>query len=329
MPLPGGQSGEIYILERLRKRFHSGADELIVGIGDDAALVKTDSEEILLTMDTLSEGVHFDLSYMTSYQVGFRLAVSNISDIHAMGGIPVWALLSVSIPGGRIDGFLDEFLSGLDDALRRYSITLAGGDMTGSRGGITVTLALTGKRGENLARRSGARPGDRIFITGPPGEASLGHELIKRVGLPVRLETGETLDISIPFEKVEPLVRRFLLPELPPVPPGVNSMIDTSDGLMIDLWRLCRESRAGARIFEEALPLTEGMLMVSEAFGIDLMEHVFGGGEDFHLLFTGPEGMEGAFEIGEVTEGESIFLVKKDESEEMIKPTGYVHFVSR
>ncbi len=327
-PLPGGQSGEISILERIRERFRSGAEDLRVGIGDDAALVKTGSGETLLTMDTLSEGVHFDLSYMTSYQVGFKLAVSNISDIHAMGGLPLWALLSVAIPAGRIDDFLDEFLSGLDDALRRYSVILTGGDMTGSMVGITVTLALTGKRGECLALRSGARPGDRIFITGPLGEASLGHELIKRIGFPVRLEKGEQLDISIPFEKAEPLLRRFLLPELPPVPGRVNSMIDISDGLMIDLWRLCRESGVGARIFERALPLTEGMLMVSEAFGIDPMEHVFSGGEDFHLLFTGREGMEGAFEIGEITDGEMI-LLKKDGSEEMIEPVGYQHFVSQ
>ncbi len=298
-----GDAGELKILERLRKRFASRSEDVIVGIGDDAAVLDLQGRTLLISTDTMTEGIHFDLTLVTPYQVGFKLISSNVSDIFAMGGRPKWSLLSMTLPPDTEKSFLDGFLEGISAGIRRYGLDIVGGDITGSISSFTVSLTISGVAGKRVIRRSGASAGDRVYLSGPVGEASCGLELLKRLGRSVTLERGEELQLSLKWESVGPLLRRFLLPEACDVSEYseyITSMIDISDGLFLDLTRLCRESSVGVRLYEEKIPVTEALGEVSAFLGKAPYGFITSGGEDYQQLFTSGEQLSMFTEIGEI-----------------------------
>jgi len=326
-----GDAGELKILDRLRKRFPSCSEDVIVGIGDDAAALDVQGHTLLLSTDTMTEGIHFDLALFTPYQIGFKLVSSNVSDIFAMGGRPRWSLLGMTLPPETEEDFLEDLLEGVSDGVKRYGLELVGGDVTGSRGPLTVSLTVSGTAEERIIRRSGASVGERVYLSGPVGEASCGLELLKRLGRSVSLEKGEELQISPGWRSVEPLLRRFLLPEAYDVSEysgDITSMIDISDGLFLDLTRLCQESSVGVRLYEEKIPVTEALRDVSSFLGLAPYGFITSGGEDYQQLFTSGKPLPVFIEIGEVTDS-GLYIVRRDGSEEEIRPEGYQHFVSR
>ncbi len=329
--IPPVPEGECSLIEEIKGRFSSRDSGVLVGIGDDASMLSTPGSPLLVTTDAMVEGVHFDLSIMTPFQVGYKLAVSNISDIHAMGGRPAWAQLALSVDSGRAEGFVDGFFDGLKDALDRYGVVLTGGDVTGSRGVISVSLSLLGLSGERVFKRNGANPGDWIYLTGPLGEPSIGFYLLKRLGLPVAFERGERLELEGETVWMEHLIRRFVLPELPDAPvqygDRITSMIDISDGLSLDLWRICHQSGVGATLIEDDLPITPQMKMAAEQTGIELLGHILGGGEDYQLLFTSPEDIPDFYRIGRIT-SDGFLILRKTGREEKLPLRGYQHLVS-
>ncbi|VAX34299.1 Thiamine-monophosphate kinase, partial [hydrothermal vent metagenome] len=284
-----GDAGELEILERLRKRFTSCSEDVIVGIGDDAAALDIQGHTLLISTDTMTEGIHFDLTLVTPYQIGFKLISSNVSDIFAMGGRPRWSLLSMTLPPDTEKSFLDGFLEGISDGIKRYGLDLVGGDITGSLSSLTVSLTISGMAEKRVIRRSGASAGDRVYLSGPVGEASCGLELLKRLGRSVNLERGEELHLSLKWESVEPVLKRFLLPEACSVSEYleyITSMIDISDGLFLDLTRLCQESSVGVRLYEEKIPVTDALRDVSAFLGKAPYGFITSGGEDYQQLFT-------------------------------------------
>ncbi|GBE01476.1 thiamine-monophosphate kinase [bacterium BMS3Bbin06] len=323
--------GELFILDDIRRRFACCSDNLIVGIGDDAAAFACPEKgSILASSDMMVEGVHFDLTYFTPFQVGYKLVASNVSDIYAMGGSPDWMLLILSLPESVDLSLYEYFFSGLMAASRRYNLTLIGGDITESKRDITAGLTILGREGGKILRRSGASPGDKVYITGPVGEAALGHEILRRVARPVALEKGERLDLELQWDEIVTYLRRFLLPEVRDMmeySEKISAMIDISDGLFIDLFRLCSESKVGVRIIEERLPKRAGMKEVAGFFKLDLRALMVSGGEDYQLLFTSGEEFPGFCEIGEVID-EGMYFIGNDGEEQEIKPEGYQHFVT-
>ncbi len=320
--------GEEGLLKIIREGFPESSEELLVGIGDDSAVLELRDSRVLISTDTMSEGVHFLHSLFTPYQIAYKLVVSNVSDIHAMGGSPRWALLNLSIPADTGYDFIDPFLKGLRCGLQTYGVSLIGGDITDSQASV-FTITMLGLA-EMFITRSGACPGDGVYLTGPVGEAACGLELLKTIARPVRLEEGEKLELNLPWDDARVVLERFLLPKLPVMPgpsESITSMIDISDGLFIDLWRLCRESHVGARIYEEKLPLSRHQQSVAAFLGLDPYILMVSGGEDYQLLFTSPEDMEGCHRIGEVT-GEGLSIVRIDGRVEEITPLGYQHFGS-
>ncbi|NOY39227.1 MAG: thiamine-phosphate kinase, partial [Nitrospirae bacterium] len=286
-----GDAGELEILERLRKRFASRSEDVIVGIGDDAAALDIQGHTLLISTDTM-KGIHFDLTLVTPYQIGFKLISSNVSDIFAMGGRPKWSLLSMTLPPDTEKSFLDAFLEGISDGIKRYGLDIVGGDITGSISSFTVSLTILGVAEKRVIRRSGASAGDRVYISGPVGEASCGLELLKRLGRSVSLERGEELHLALKWESAEPVLKRFLLPEACNVSEyseHMTSMIDISDGLFLDLTRLCRESAVGVRLYEEKIPVTDALRDVSTFLGKDPYGFITSGGEDYQQLFTSGE----------------------------------------
>lgn len=323
--------GELGLLDRIRKRFDRPQDGLITGIGDDAAAVDIDGSTLLISTDTMTEGVHFDLSFMTPYQVGYRLLVCNVSDIYAMGGTPEWALLSITVSSETEDSLIDEFIEGLSEGMKRYGVSLIGGDVTGSTSSFTASVTITGRAGRDVIRRAGASPGENLYISAPLGEAACGLEALRRIGRPVLIERGEVPYTEIDRDALMHILRQFLFPEVHDIAShteNITSMIDISDGLFIDLTRLCTEGSVGARLFEERLPVTHELQTASVFFSLDPYRLITSGGEDYRLLFTSGSDLPSFIRIGEITD-EGLFIVRKDGREEEIKPEGYEHFVCR
>jgi len=321
------ERGELSLLKTIQKRFRSRAKDIVAGIGDDCAVVIPRKGKLLLTTDMMVEGVHFNFAFTTHFQLGFKIISVNVSDIFAMGGSPRFVLLDIAAPEDTNEDSLDSLFKGMERAFRRYRVTLVGGDLSGSES-LVVTATLIGYADKPVLR-SGARPGDRIYITGNLGDSACGLELLKRIKRPVSLETGEKIHSPLGWSTMQPLLKRHLLTEARN--PGrlagfATAMIDVSDGLFIDLYRLCEESRVGARIYMQHLPLSIQMKKAASFLGREPDVLATSGGEDYELLFTAPPRRRvNAACIGEITDSERV-IVERDGTERPISPEGYQHW---
>lgn len=230
-----------------------------VGIGDDAAVWNLGDRQVLLATDLLMEGTHFTFPEAKPAQAGRKALAVNLSDIAAMGGLPRTALVSLVLPRCRGIEFGKEVMSGLLELAAEFDIAVLGGDTNIWDGPLVINVAVTGETTENGAiLRSGALPGDAIYVTGPLGGSFSGHHL----------------DFT-------PRVREALkLNELA----TINAMIDISDGLASDLRHVLKASGVGAILVEDAIPVSAAARAISGEKSP--LEHALGDGEDFELLFT-------------------------------------------
>jgi thiamine-monophosphate kinase len=259
---------------------------VVVGPGDDAAVVRPPrGGKLLLTTDLLAEDVHFRSSWASPADLGWKLAAVNASDIAAMGGRPLWALLSLALPRDLGAEFATGLRRGLRAAARRFGFSIIGGDTCASGAGVFLSLTLLGTAGRRLLTREGAAPGDLLFVTGHLGASSLGLVALEGVA-----------DGSRPGP-VRACVRRHLRPE-PRLAFGAalsrtglaSAALDVSDGLSRDLARLCAASGLGAEVFAAALPILPATLRSARLLGRDLLEAALHGGEEYELLFTARPG---------------------------------------
>jgi thiamine-monophosphate kinase len=320
------QVGELPLLEMLRKRFSRKAGGVVLGIGDDAAVIRTD-KNTLLTTDMMVEGVHFDLSWMTPFQLGFKLVSVNVSDIYAMGGKPHCVLLDFAAHKNCTTVFFDRFFDGVEEALKTYGISLVGGDISAAdRIMLSITAVGSAKK---VVTRSGARIGDRIYVTGTVGDAACGLELLKKIQRPIDLGKSSSKGLPLPWGTVAPLVRRHLMPvaqDPKRFASKATAMIDISDGLLIDLSRLCSESRVGAKIVASDIPLSDAMKKTASYLGLSHLDLALSGGEDYELLFTArPRERVDAICIGEVI-GTGMAVLDDRGRRMNVSHRGYQHF---
>jgi thiamine-monophosphate kinase len=267
-------AGESALIERYFTRRGAARDDVVAGVGDDAALLSAPPDAMLaVALDTLVEGVHFPAGFDARF-VGHRALAVNLSDLAAMGAEPAWALLGITLPGAD-EHWLAGFSSGFDALARRHGLALVGGDTTRGALTVSVTLAGTVPAGKALLRQ-GARPGDDLWVSGTPGDAAAGLAILEgRLGAQGRAR--------------EALLARFQLPQ-PRVALGValrgiaNACIDISDGLLGDLAKLCAASGVGADVATGELPLSAGLC--SAAGPASRLAFALGGGDDYELLFT-------------------------------------------
>jgi thiamine-monophosphate kinase len=268
--------GEFELIERFFARRGAAREDVRLGVGDDAAIVTPRAgTECVLALDTIVENAHFPAGTDARF-VGHRALAVNLSDLAAMGAEPAWALLGLTLPSAD-EHWLAGFSAGLDTLARRFAVALVGGDTT--RGPLTATIALAGSVPAGAALlRSGARPGDDLWISGTPGDAAAGLALLQG-----RLHgQGRARDA---------LVQRFQLP-VPRVELGValrgiaTACIDVSDGLAGDLAKLCAASGVGADVESRELPLSAGLCSVAGPEA--RLRFALGGGDDYELLFTAP-----------------------------------------
>ena len=314
--------GEFGLINKLRAKCRSSAKDLIAGIGDDAAAVKISSGNTLITSDMMIENTHFDLSFTTFYQLGYKFLAVNISDIFAMGGNPEYFIISLGIPE-KINAFdIDELYSGINKIAGKYKITIIGGDTCFSKNDFILSGTLTGKA-KNIITRSGASKGDSIYVKGTLGDSAMGLQLLKR--------QSKKVHKFFPLTPRLKVIKHHLMPDpvLLNYTKGVTSMIDVSDGLLIDLCHLCDESKVGAVIYENKIPISNALREVAGRFGLDPVKLALKGGEDYRLLFTSRHKLKtGVVKIGEITGRERLIVDRKGRTR-VLKPEGYEHFMKQ
>ncbi len=323
-----GEFGIISLFERETKDiFAHSSLKLIKRIGDDCSVFKLDSSYMVVTTDMLLEDVHFELFRSDLYTLGRKSLAVNISDIAAMGAKPTFFLLSVGLPSNIKIESLYSFLKGLRESAKRWGVTLIGGDTTSSRSGLVISITMFGES-KSVVFRSGAKPGDKIYISGHLGKSAMGLLILK--------ERKDLLD------KYKDLVESHIDPS-PKVELAnflsekklVNSMMDISDGLSIDLSHICDESGVRGIIEKEKIPLDESLCEATSFLSISPLDLFLHGGEDFELLFTSSEpnlaetvykefGIN-IYEIGYISHGNGIFIKEKEKIVPLPK-RGFDHF---
>lgn len=257
--------------------------QLVQGIGDDCAVLRTDGDRLwLVTMDTLVESIHFNTAWHPPAKLGWKSIAVNVSDIAAMGGRPVFAFLSIALPQNFTPEWLENFSRGISDACRQYGCCLAGGDTVQSSGGIVITLTVIGDAApEKVLYRKDARPGDDVWVSGTLGNAAAGLELC-RTGRAGDSETSQLVESHLSPKPRLGTASRLAASGL------VHAMMDLSDGLATDLAHLCTQSIAGAVIYADLLPMSGLLKNTAKKMGMDALHWALAGGEDYELLFTAP-----------------------------------------
>jgi thiamine-monophosphate kinase len=273
--------GERGLIARLRRRLPPPGRDVLVGLGDDAAAVSLDGDTLLLTTDTLLEGVHFRRSTATLRDIGAKAIAVNVSDIAAMGGEPRYALLALALPPSLAVADVDELYAGVQDMAHQHGVTLVGGDTCAGPGGVVLSVTLVGRVAGAPLRRSGARAGDALLVTGSLGAAAAGLAVLERGAgaLPPAVVDAVVRPHRVPTPRV---VESRLIRETG----WATAMIDLSDGLVTDLGHVAAESQVGARVDVDALPVSEATRTVARALGADPLGWALSGGEDYELLFT-------------------------------------------
>ena len=326
--------GEDKLIGRIRRRIPSAEGGLLrLGIGDDAAVLRpAPRADWIITCDQFLEDVHFLAAAHPPEAVGYKALARATSDIAAMGARPQLFLLSLVMPMERTGRWLDRMLTGMARAARQYGLRLAGGDTAQSpagnpKVGLSITVIGVAERGRAL-RRSGAQAGDAIFVSGRLGAAQLGLDLVLR-GMHRERRWKRLLAPhyypAIYLDLGQWLARRGL----------ASAAMDISDGLSIDLYRLCQSSGVGARIHAPQIPCVAvpGEL---RALGMDALKLALDGGEDYALLFTVPKRWAARIprtfrgtaltRIGEIVRGRGVKLIAADGTSLSLEPLGWDHF---
>lgn len=305
---------------------------LLLGIGDDTAVWRTEASVQLATTDTLVQDVHFTFGTATWEELGWKALAINISDIAAMGGIPRYALVTLGLPRDTEVEDVAQLYQGMTEAAKRYDATIVGGDIIGAPV-VIISVALLGSAQgaadypHNILTRSAAVAGDLVAVTGYLGTSAAGLKML-REDLPFDKETASLLRQA----HLRPLPRvdegQTLLAE------GVRAAIDISDGLAGDLDKMCQASGVGARIRVDKVPIHP---LVRAAFKNDCLKLALAGGEDYEALFTARaeilDRIKGQIPIpvtiiGEIIKAEAgqVRLLDAEGKEMPLEDTGWDHF---
>jgi thiamine-monophosphate kinase len=329
--------GEKKLIQQIRRGARRGP-AVATGIGDDCAVLRVPrGHELLVTTDFSIENVHFRRDWHPPELVGRRCLTRGLSDIAAMGGEPLAAFLSLAVASDVPQKWVDRFLKGLLDLANEFKVPLAGGDTAQSEGGMQADIVVVGSAPKGKAvLRSGAKPGDLIYVTGELGGAAAKLAEMKLA--------GTQLSGAFSAESCHPSSRHFdrhsdRHPDPRALQPRLSvgqslrrrgmasAMIDVSDGLSTDLEHICQESRVGAEIGAVAIPRAQ----VGSGRRVAL-EFALHGGDDYELLFTSAAKIPsrivgvGVTEIGRITRGAGMRLVDADGQKRRLEAEGWEHF---
>lgn len=344
--------GEFGLIKRLTQNIKTTNSATLYGVGDDCAVLHYPDTEVLVTTDMLMEGVHFDLTYIDLYHLGFKSAQVNISDIFAMNGTPRQLVVSLALSKRFKVEDLEEFYAGLQAACKQWNVDIVGGDTTSSYTGLAVSITCIGEAPRNeIVYRNGAKDTDLICVSGDLGAAYMGLQLLEREKTVYYQQVDEArkkndqlalqhLKAFQPdFAGKEYLLQRQLRPEargdiikrLRDANIKPTAMMDISDGLSSELLHICEQSNCGCRVFEKNIPIDYQTAVMAEEMNMNVTTCAMNGGEDYELLFTVPIGdhskiekMESVKLIGHVTKPEfGKQLIARDGTEFEITAQGW------
>jgi thiamine-monophosphate kinase len=327
--------GEFGLIKLLTENFELDRNRVLLGVGDDAAVLKQDGDKLLLaTTDALIEGVHFLLATTTPEELGFKAVSINVSDIAAMGGLPTAALLALALPKEIEVEWVKRLYQGIKRACDLYQVSLVGGDTVASKAGIMLTLTVLGEtEPEYLTPRSGARPGDLIGVTGCLGGSAAGLEALSR-GLGKELEGVQ----EAVKRHLEPKARLRAARSL--VKTGkVHALNDISDGLVSEIIEIIEASGVGAVLSGPDIPVNQSAVQVARYTGHNPLEWALYGGEEYELVFSFSPGAEREIEavlagvdcrfsiIGEILDKKAKRTIRFAEGDvQPLQALGYNHF---
>jgi thiamine-monophosphate kinase len=328
-----GSVGEFALIDRLRRLVPTSGPGVTVGLGDDAAVL-TFGGPVVATCDIQVEGVHFTWALCAPADVGWRAVAVNLSDIAAMGGTPRFVLISLALPAHTSVDTVEEMYRGIAEISASHGVVVAGGNLSSTPGPLVIDVSALGDAGRSLTR-TGARPGDRVWVTGEVGKAAAGRFL---AGHPaIRVAGGDMLLAAYqrPTPRVEAGKTLGGVRE-------VSAMIDTSDGTASDLLHVVEASRVGVRLDAHRLPVPQGLIDAAHEAGSDPLAWMLAGGEDYELMFTAARefdaqapGLAARLDVpvtcvGEILpEAEGRWIVDGNGHRRALGPQGWDHFSHR
>jgi len=309
-----------------------------VGIGDDAAVIRLPAgPDWIFTTDQMVEGTHFVEKRQPAGAVGWKALARSLSDVAAMGGRPRFALVALTLPRRHDPKWTKAFFAGMGSLARRHGVQIVGGDFSSGRQ-LSADVQVIGevRRGKALLR-SGASPGQAIYVTGRLGLAALGERLARAPSL---RQTAKGLARTAHRAHTQPNARLEVARKLPQ---GVSALMDLSDGLALDLHRLCEASGVGARLFRDLLPVPAIPAALLKRLKTSALQLALHGGEDYELLFTAPKKVRvpksiagvPVSRIGETTRGRAkrsavvLCASEKDKTGKKLEAEGWDHFARR
>ena len=332
--------GEFALIDQLTHQFENRNPNTLLGIGDDAAVIAlSETESLLLSTDSLVEGVHFNLMYMPLKHLGYKAVAVNVSDICAMNGIPEQITVSIAVSSKFSLEALEELYEGIKLACDHYKIDLIGGDTTSSRAGLMINIAVVGRaQKDKIAYRSGAKEYDLLVVTGDLGAAYMGLQLLEREKEVFQTNPNIQPDLDgndyIIERQLKPEARMDIIQYLRELEVVPTSMIDVSDGLASEILHICKASKVGCYLYDEKIPIDAKTSMTAIDFNLDPSTCALNGGEDYELLFTiKQEDFEKVNSnpnmtiIGHITdEKNGIYFIDKSGSAITLKAQGWKHF---
>lgn len=323
--------GEFGLIDRIRARRSIQDEDLVVGIGDDCAVVRRGPVLEVLTTDCLVSGTHYEDGWLSMEDIGWKVMAVNVSDVAAIGGLPRHALVTLFLPDDFDIKQVDDIYEGMEACGDVMGVSVIGGDIvrTGASFAVSVTLSGVCER-DQLVLRSGAREGDLVVVTGTLGEPSVGMRILSEEGpKPVGNECVGR------FRRPTPRLSeaRTIIQTLQP-----TSMIDISDGLLSDLWHIMDASGVGALLDAESIPIGKCVLDYFQGDREEALSQAMSGGEDYELLFTVSSRHEELLaevgsglgvnltRVGEITTKGSGVRLARDGGERELGRAGFDHF---
>lgn len=329
--------GEFGLIDHLTKEFTVKNKSTLRGVGDDAAVVAAGRDAaVVVTTDTLLEGIDFDLTYFPLKHLGYKAVVVGVSDVLAMNAQPEQIMISLGVSSKLPVEALDDLYEGIKFACDEMDIDMVGGDTTASMTGLVINITTIGRaKRKAISYRSGAQFNDLICITGNLGAAYMGLHLLEREK---RVLKG--IDNPEPqFKGYEYLLQRYLKPRARKdivdalAAEGIvpTSMIDISDGLASEVLQICKASKCGARIYLDRIPIAKQTSQFAEELHADPVVAALNGGNDYELMFTVPLAMQekimslGLVDVvGHITrESTGAYLVTPDGSDIKLRAQGF------
>ncbi len=332
--------GEFGLIDTLTKDFVSYSSTTIKGVGDDAAVIATSEDEVMLvSTDMLVEGIHFNLMYSPLMHLGYKSVVVNLSDIYAMNGTPKQITVSVAISSRFPLEAVEELYKGIKKACDLYQVDLIGGDTTSSLSGLMISITAIGSaKKEEVVYRSGAKEYDLLVVSGDLGGAYMGLQLLEREREVFKANPNIQPDLDghdyLLERQLKPEARKDVIQILKELEVQPTSMIDISDGLASEIMHICKASEVGCTIYDERIPLDAKTSIAAIEFNVDPVTTALNGGEDYELLFTiKQEDYDKVVSnpnftvIGHITDKNSgVNLVDKNGSHITLQAQGWNHF---